>query len=324
MKKEKQLLRTHTGKNGITNSLLFLAATFLLALRIDAQVLNVPEAPLLEHVTNAVADYNPGTDTYVLETDAPYSLVDLTAERPAFAGGMLSGNGEIITRIDHITSGGYAGITIRESLDPGARHFTLLSDLSNFIRVEYREATKAPRTTKHVRRSDVLWLKIVREGNRLTAYTSREGNYWTMAAEQSMPMPPLVYAGLIAFSADEQSTAIASFTEAGIYADITGLAQDRSQTYRRVMEPAMEIFPNPSDGTYLQVDLFSPVEENTWIRLFDSSGRKLWQRNITVRPGYNNEIIHPGDLATGVYWVAVTLDKESIARKVVVGQRLEF
>lgn len=322
--KKKKLLRPFYLHEGISTLILTIAIITMTITSLSTQVLPEPKAPLLEHAIHAVVDYDAVTGMYSLKTATPYSLSGLPAERPAFTGSFLCGDGELITRIEGITNQGYAGIGFRENLEPGSPQFTLLSDLSNYIRTEYRQATGGPRITQAIHRSDVQWLKIVREGITLRAYTSAEGNLWTLAVERAMPMPTCLYAGLIAYSADAYTPSLASFTDAQISDRFDGFAPDGTQTHRETPEPAMEVFPNPSEGSYLQVIIYSPKEENTWLQLFDTSGRKLWQRNISLIAGYNQELVRPGDLATGVYLISVVLDDETITRKIVVGQKMIF
>jgi hypothetical protein len=101
----------------------------------------------------------------------------------AFASQTLTGDGQIIARVTSMRNGGVntrAGLMIRDSLNPGSRHvFIGLNGKgdSRFV----RRTQAAPSQMKAISRDGKrhFWLKLVRSGTTITAFTSNDGKTWT-------------------------------------------------------------------------------------------------------------------------------------------------
>ncbi|WP_199621103.1 pectinesterase family protein [Paenibacillus alkalitolerans] len=123
-----------------------------------------------------------------------------------FAYQTLTGNGEVVARVERITAtddGAEAGVMIRERLtgsSPMAAFFiryvkggmksvlmTRTADGANAVTTEPEEFTDIP-----------VWVKLIRIGDQFTALLSKDGAEWKVAGSQQIPMGETVYFGLAA------------------------------------------------------------------------------------------------------------------------------
>lgn len=118
----------------------------------------------------------------------------------------LTGNGEIVARVESITGtddGAEAGVMIRESLDTSSKFVALMipyvkygkksttmirmSDSDNVTRIEPEDFINTP-----------YWVKMVRLGNQITSLISENGTNWAVIHSTIIPMSETVYFGLAA------------------------------------------------------------------------------------------------------------------------------
>jgi regulation of enolase protein 1 (concanavalin A-like superfamily) len=154
---------------------------------------------------------------------------DLWATEDAFhfAYQRWSGDAEIIARVEGLTapadsSFALAALTMRESLDAGARHASIA--LTTQAKVKFRRRTTARGQTA----SDgpatgsvtvPRWLRLVRRGQDFTASVSTDGIQWQQVhTTQSVAMPPTLYVGLVALRNGGTGTAAVRFTSVAIRA----------------------------------------------------------------------------------------------------------
>ena len=120
----------------------------------------------------------------------------------------LAGDGELVARLDALLprSRSKAGLMMRESLAPGARHAALYLSQSGETRFETRGADGgATEVTTGPVTGTPVWLKLERVGDEIAGYTSADGASWTLLARRSVPLPAALHRGL-AVSAQSVST----------------------------------------------------------------------------------------------------------------------
>ena len=111
----------------------------------------------------------------------------------------IVGNREIVTRIVRVPRGQHAkaGLMIRESLKPDAPNIFLGVNAGGGGMFQYREEAGAE--TIEYQRPDLFvpqWLKLKRNGNRISAFKSGNGRKWTLVQEVDLPMPDEVLVGV--------------------------------------------------------------------------------------------------------------------------------
>lgn len=138
-----------------------------------------------------------------------------TADEFHYAFRMLTGDGEIIarvTRLDGTDPWAKAGVMIRESLDPGARHAMVVVTPSNGVRFQRRPvAGGASADTAGPAVTAPYWVRLVRAGDTFTAYASSNGTDWTSFGSETIPMGTNVYVGLSVTSHVDALPALTNF-----------------------------------------------------------------------------------------------------------------
>ena len=146
-----------------------------------------------------------------------------TADRLTFVNIPFSGEGVFITRVDAIERGAsvHAGLMVRESLSPGAKHVFASTSDDGALRFQFRESTGAARETVIGNGgAGDHWLKLVRAGNQFTMYHSDDGAEWSEVARQSVVMPNTISVGLAVSSTEETHKSTARFSLTGINAGL--------------------------------------------------------------------------------------------------------
>jgi Tol biopolymer transport system component len=118
----------------------------------------------------------------------------------------LDGDGTIVARVtgvENTNEHAKAGVMIRESLDPGARHATMVVtpvDGTQFLR--RKEPAGLTTNTNPGRNRGTLpyWVKLVRSGDTFRAYESVDGKDWMPAGTDTVAMGKQVHIGLVASS----------------------------------------------------------------------------------------------------------------------------
>jgi len=227
----------------------------------------------------------------------------------------LCSNGEITARVLNVASGGWAGITLRESLMPGSKKVALKTQLSSVIRREIRSATNGPASILNFNRPAHVWLRLVRNGSNFTGYTSTNGSDWDFAFVATVPMTGCIYAGLFAESINNNVETNVSFDNVSI-TGTQNLAGGTSST------PALDglrvsVYPNPGNGE-MTLSVTGAPDRNLQLEVTDMMGRIV--RNIELPEGavFN----YPLDLSSepaGVYFLRLRSENgvENVQRVVV-------
>ncbi len=129
-----------------------------------------------------------------------------------FAYRMLDGDGQIIARVTAVQNTNQhakAGVMIRETLDPDARHATMVVtpvDGTQFLRRKQVGGLTTNTNPGRDRGKLPYWVKLVRQGDRFRAYESADGRDWVLADSDTVVMGPRVFVGLVASSHQREVT----------------------------------------------------------------------------------------------------------------------
>lgn len=115
----------------------------------------------------------------------------------------LTGDGEIIARVSSFTNTdpwAKAGVMMRESLAANSRFaLMLMTPGANGAAFQYRTATggsAAPSNSQDNVSTIPRWIRLVRQGNTFSGYSSVNGTAWTLRNAITMTMPATIYVGL--------------------------------------------------------------------------------------------------------------------------------
>jgi regulation of enolase protein 1 (concanavalin A-like superfamily) len=118
-----------------------------------------------------------------------------------------------VNAVDAADPGARAGIMIRNGLTTGARHAFISVSQDGAVAFETRHGSR-----EHARRTESgggavpLWLRLVRQGNEVTAYRSSDGVSWIPAGGETIDMRAHAFVGIAvgSGSADRPATAMIS------------------------------------------------------------------------------------------------------------------
>jgi len=228
----------------------------------------------------------------------------------------LCGNGEIIARVLSVSSGGWAGITLRETLMPGSKKVALKTQLTSIIRREIRTVTNGAASILNFNRPAHVWLRLVRNGGNFTGYTSVNGVNWDFAFTATISMGGCIYAGLFAESINNNVETNVSFDNVTILGG-TPLLGATTQPVVALDGLSVSVYPNPGSGD-MTLSVTGAPERNLQLEVTNALGRIV--RNIALPEGA--VFTYPLDLSSepaGVYYLRLRSENgvESVQRVVV-------
>jgi PKD repeat protein len=169
-----------------------------------------------------VGDVGPRGDTAY--ADGTYTLwgsgtdIDGSADAFHFAYQPLNGNGTIVARVVGLEKTSYspkAGVMIRESLEPNARHAFAMVTYDRGVHFSSRRSTGNSTSYKRGNTSAraPYWVKLSRTGDMFTASSSADGSNWTTIGSYTIRMATStsVYVGLALTSNNNRILNTATF-----------------------------------------------------------------------------------------------------------------
>jgi hypothetical protein len=104
---------------------------------------------------------------------------------------------------------------------------------------------------------------------------------------------------------------------AGLIAD----GQDASESTLKVEianEVNMNLYPNPTHGTDVNINLSGVTSDNVQIRVVDAMGRQVWSNRYSVDGILNTNITFERPLANGLYFVEAIFNGEVQTQRLMV------
>ena len=128
-----------------------------------------------------------------------------------------AGDGEVIVR--YLGQNGNhtwakAGLMIRESLDAGSRHATLVANPGNDLAFIWRDETDGDSASTAARDLEMpLWFRLLRSGDQITGYYSHDRESWVEVGTISIDLPDRVHVGIAVTSHDNDELIDAEFRD---------------------------------------------------------------------------------------------------------------
>lgn len=139
-----------------------------------------------------------------------------TADECRFASVEMNGDGAVIARVDSLGDTdpwAKAGVMIRESSAPGAKHAMMALTPGNGAQFLTRTTTGGTTTSSGAAAAAPCWVKLVRSGNTFTGYRSPNGSAWTQVGSATIAMSTRVLAGLAVTSHNDAVLNTAIFSK---------------------------------------------------------------------------------------------------------------
>jgi regulation of enolase protein 1 (concanavalin A-like superfamily) len=128
----------------------------------------------------------------------------------------VNGDTQIVARVASLqgaNSGSKAGLMIRADLTGSAANAAMFATASGtWVAQERLVAAATTYQAAGGAGAPPGWVKVVREGDVLSAFQSPDGNTWTLVDTDTIPMPSTVYVGLAVTSHTSTAIATAMFT----------------------------------------------------------------------------------------------------------------
>ena len=204
----------------------------------------------------------------------------------------VCGDSEIITRVNHITGKGYAGISFRTSTEEGAATVGLYKQSYNdYIHKVTRLMADTPiRSNKQMRVLDD-WLKIRREGNMVHCFTSMDGQKWTPIYNLYFMADQCLLAGLVVQSEASDKSTVASF-------DHVSIAQGSTYLFHPKQRPALDVeqveealvgefYASNADKSVAKIKISTTEEREAKVNVFHRSGAQIQRKAVQLKKGDN-------------------------------------
>ncbi|MFM9949911.1 MAG: MopE-related protein, partial [Saprospiraceae bacterium] len=221
----------------------------------------------------------------------------------------LCGNGEIIARVLNVQNGGWAGIMLRETLDPGSKKVSLKTQLTPSIRREIRSMTNGAASILNFNRPQHVWLRLTRSGSNFVGYTSTDGANWSFAFAATVSMNGCIYAGLFSESINASVTTIATFDNVSIIRETENLSRPGASFAASLdgQQPELSatIYPNPTEGR-VTVRFTEMMENRATIRVFNALGELVISKQTTTMNAVTDHL-DLSELPDGVYSIQIAV-----------------
>ena len=227
----------------------------------------------------------------------------------------LCGNGEIIAHVANVSGGGWAGVTLRESLAQGSKLVALKTQGTNNIRRMIRTTTNGGVSNLNLFRQHT-WFRLVRNGSNFTGYTSPNGVTWTFAFSATVSMTGCIHAGLFAESINGNVVTTAVFDNVTVTGAITPLVMPHHPVVATAA-PDFSAYPNPTTGE-VNLDLSAYEGRAVRLELYDVNGKTL--KMVEIDAAGMQERLNLSDLQHGLYLIRARAEGVPDATKRVVVQ----
>lgn len=229
----------------------------------------------------------------------------------------MCGDATIIAQYVGVTPFGFAGLMMRESLNPGSKYVWMFMRANTNASWSIRSITGLTPTFDTKPHLNRTWMKLTRSGSLFRGYLSTNGTTWQLVFQSSVSLNSCVLVGLATHSNVDGSNVTATFRNVSVSSGANLMAlPGAAQAVDMVSEaPAMQtsviqsnnsdnrdafgIWPNPAGNT-LEVNI--PVwntTESVQLQVNDMQGRPLMYRQIGDQQ--QRATLDLSSLAPGVY-----------------------
>ena len=255
-------------------------------------------------VNGSESSYDAGTGTFSLTATGCYTP-GYTTDENAFIKFPLCGDGSITAHIAGLTLPGFAGITMRETDQPGSKKVALVYQGGNTVARYVRYTTNGAAFPSYLPTPGSTWFRIIRTGNLFQGYHSANGVYWILAFSYYVDMNDCILAGLIVSGMTSNGVVTATFDNVTIEPPFGGVQRMgvHPGAAQALTTPDIAVWPNPTDGraTILFSDGWG---DQVTVEVRDGLGQLVRNAIADREPGIFTAI-DLGNHAPGLYFIRV-------------------
>jgi hypothetical protein len=270
-------------------------------------------------IGNNEADYDVPTETFTLTSDGCTPSHPYMSDNQSFIKYEMCGDGYIKAYVDNVSGDGYAGIELRNSIDPGAKKVAIGTNTVNRIIRIARVLDNYPAWPQQVYSLDKFWMKIERSGNFFRAYVSADDVTYIPYLFQAIQMDECTQVGLFVYSSTPGGVVTADFTNVEVVLGtpfIAGIPSDTEQSIALQQSLNIGLTPNPARDEVL-LNLYSFLGEELTINIFNIQGQLMEQRQLD-RVEEATETIAVDHLPEGTYYVNVRTNEQQQTLKLII------
>lgn len=220
------------------------------------------------------------------------------ADDLTFAFRELCGDGEIVAQYQGVTPFGFAGLMMRESLNPASKYVWMFMRANTNASWAIRAITGLSPTIDTRPHANRQWMKLTRTGTTFRGYLSANGTTWQLVFQSSVSLNSCVLVGLATHSNVDGTNVTSTFRNVSTSFNNNLMAMPgAAQAVDMVSEaPAMQttviqsgnttesdafgIWPNPA-GSTLEVNIpMWNAGESVQLQVNDMQGRPLMYRQL--------------------------------------------
>jgi glucose/arabinose dehydrogenase len=230
----------------------------------------------------------------------------------------MSGDSDIrarVTGISNTHAWAKAGIMIRESLLPNAKHASMFVTPSSGISFQKRVTTAGPSTATNATGATPIWLRLVRNANNFTAYTSPDGSTWTqVGTTQSIAMASAAYVGLALTSHNANTLGTATMTNVSVSAGtVSSTALMAEEIVINASQKGLTVYPNPLEGNMLKMEFENDRNFPSRVQIINSLGQVILEKGLDASADGNGPYeLNVSEISGGIYVVRVINDRRII------------
>ena len=215
---------------------------------------------------------------------------------------------ELIAHVSTIQGNAWAGISLRESNDPGAKMLQLLVNNGGLAQRELRTTTGGYAFIHTFQSAGKHWLKLTRTGNVVSAYMSLDGTQWGIVLSTPLSMQSCIQVGLITANATSTGEATATFSNVSVTGNGGALvAPETELEVGTTLQPEIRLFPNPA-RSQVQLDFSAPTEKPVMLRLYNQLGQ--FQEQQLLAPGQTRLKWDIQNYNSGLYFIEIPTEGE--------------
>jgi hypothetical protein len=251
------------------------------------------------------AGFDDATGTFSLTSDNCTPGFPYTGDSESFIFTELCGDGYVKAFVSGVSGDGFAGVQMRNTLDPGSKKVEVGTNRVDRVIRAARALDNYPAYPQEFYSLDKFWMKIERTGSFFKAFVSVDDVVYTPILFQAIQMNSCIEAGLFVYS-KTGGTVDATFTNveivnfgAGLQAEPTTIAQSE------VINSSLNIglTPNPARDL-VTLNLDQVIGEAATISIFNLNGQLMNMIQYDSIEDANEEI-NISDLPVGTYYVNV-------------------
>jgi len=185
-------------------------------------------------LTSADINSTPAGSTTIVTPGKDYNVVaggadigGTTADGFRFLYEQATGDFDMKVQVNSLTQvipNTFAGLMARESLTGGSRMVFSGASASDGYRFNYRTDTDATGTFNKVGTVSYpnVWVRLVRQGDTFTGYSSTDGTNWTQTGQVTLSLPTQVYVGIAVASHSTTQTTTAQLRNFNLTGTVVG------------------------------------------------------------------------------------------------------